>query len=202
MSISVLNTDAGLSGKTIQNLEDGQTVTGLKTFDRDPNPPFAVTSGSAAVTNLDADKLDGLHGSAYYVKAVDGLVQLYTPAWAGVTVGNGTSTGSYITTGNQVVWIASLLCGSSTTFTPATNVVVTLPTGLAATTTHVAAATVKGYIMDATGPAYYPLTAAPSATTSVVLTTYASPAVAVVDTAPITFATGDVIVVGGTYFYA
>lgn len=66
MSISVLNTDAGLSGKTIVNLEDGQTVTGLKTFDRDPNPPFAVSSGSAVVTNLDADKLDGQEGSSYF----------------------------------------------------------------------------------------------------------------------------------------
>lgn len=65
MSISVLNTDAGLSGKTLQNLEDNQTVTGLKTFDRDPNPPFAVTSGSAVVSNLDADKVDGLDAAAF-----------------------------------------------------------------------------------------------------------------------------------------
>lgn len=65
MSISVLNTDAGLSGKTIVNAEDSQTVTGLKTFDRDPSAPFAVSSGSAAVANLDADKLDGQDG-AYY----------------------------------------------------------------------------------------------------------------------------------------
>lgn len=74
MSITVLNTDAGLSGKTIVNAEDGQTVTGLKTFDRDPNPPFAVTSGSASVANLDADKLDGLDSLAF-VKA-DGTVAM------------------------------------------------------------------------------------------------------------------------------
>lgn len=65
MAISVLNTDAGLSGKTIQNLEDAQTVTGLKTFDRDPNAPFAVSASSAVVTNLDADKLDGLEAAAF-----------------------------------------------------------------------------------------------------------------------------------------
>jgi hypothetical protein len=65
MAISVLNTDAGLSGKTIVNLEDAQTVTGLKTFDRDPNAPFAVSAGSAVVPNLDADKLDGLEASAF-----------------------------------------------------------------------------------------------------------------------------------------
>jgi hypothetical protein len=60
VSITVLNTDAGLSGKTLVNAEDGQTVTGAKTFDRDPNPPFVVTSGSANVPNLDADKVDGV----------------------------------------------------------------------------------------------------------------------------------------------
>lgn len=59
MSVSVLNTDAGLSGKTLVNAEDSQTITGLKTFDRDPNAPFAVSAGSAKVDNLDADKLDG-----------------------------------------------------------------------------------------------------------------------------------------------
>lgn len=56
MSISVLNTDAGLSGKTIVNAEDTQTLTGAKTFDLDPNPPFVVTSGSGQVTNLRAER--------------------------------------------------------------------------------------------------------------------------------------------------
>lgn len=35
------------------------TLTGLLTFDRDPSAPLAVTSGSAVVANLDADKVDG-----------------------------------------------------------------------------------------------------------------------------------------------
>lgn len=35
------------------------TQTALITFDRDPSAPFAVSSGSAVVENLDADKLDG-----------------------------------------------------------------------------------------------------------------------------------------------
>jgi len=58
---TVTNTDAGLEGKTLINAESGQTVTGLKTFDRDPSAPFAVAASSAVVTNLDADKVDGLH---------------------------------------------------------------------------------------------------------------------------------------------
>lgn len=64
-SISVLNTDAGLSGKTLLNAEDTQTITGAKTFSRSPNPPFVVTAASANVQNLDADKLDGQDGSYY-----------------------------------------------------------------------------------------------------------------------------------------
>lgn len=36
------------------------TQTGLITFDRDPSAPFAVTSGSAMVANLDAERLGGL----------------------------------------------------------------------------------------------------------------------------------------------
>jgi hypothetical protein len=59
MAINVLNTDAGLSGKTIATVEDPQTITGLKTFDRDPSAPFAVSSGSAVVSNLNADQWDG-----------------------------------------------------------------------------------------------------------------------------------------------
>lgn len=39
--------------------------TGLITFDRQPAAPFAVTSGSAKVANLDADKLDGLDSTAF-----------------------------------------------------------------------------------------------------------------------------------------
>lgn len=89
MSISVLNTDAGLSGKTIANLEDTQTFTGQKTFDRDPLAPFVVSSGSAVVTNLDADAVDGAH---YAVGA-------WTPIIGGSTSESGqvysVSTGRY-----------------------------------------------------------------------------------------------------------
>lgn len=42
------------------------TIDGVWTFDKDPSAPFVVTSGSAKVTNLDADLLDGEEGSAYH----------------------------------------------------------------------------------------------------------------------------------------
>lgn len=64
---NIANNAAEMLGKTVM-LADGatpRTVTNLFTFDRDPNPPFAVTSGSAKVTNLDADLLDGLSSAAF-----------------------------------------------------------------------------------------------------------------------------------------
>lgn len=59
MSVSITNTDANVSGKTLVIAENAQTITGLQTFDRDPSAPFAVSASSAVVTNLDADKWDG-----------------------------------------------------------------------------------------------------------------------------------------------
>lgn len=58
-TVTVTNTDANLSAKTLVVAENAQTVTGLQTFSRSPNPPFAVTAGSTKVANLDADKADG-----------------------------------------------------------------------------------------------------------------------------------------------
>lgn len=66
LPIQVANSAANLAGKNLLTAEDGQVVTGQKTFDRDPNPPFAVAAGSAAVPNLDADKLDGEEGAAFH----------------------------------------------------------------------------------------------------------------------------------------
>jgi hypothetical protein len=43
--------------------------TGLVTFDRGAGAPFAVVLGAAVVANLDADKLDGQHGSYYLNRA-------------------------------------------------------------------------------------------------------------------------------------
>lgn len=75
MSVSVLNTTAGLSGKTLALLEGSQTFTGQKTFDVGASAPFVVVSGAAKVSNLDADKLDGAEGTAYHDAAqLTGLV--------------------------------------------------------------------------------------------------------------------------------
>lgn len=64
MSSPVLaNPASQLSGKTLLTVEDDQTITGQIAFNRAPNAPFAVAVGSASVTNLDADKVDGLHAA-------------------------------------------------------------------------------------------------------------------------------------------
>jgi hypothetical protein len=63
---NVANTAANLSGDTLLTAENSETKTGLLTFDRGAaTAPFAVAQATAAkVTNLDADKLDGIEGAA------------------------------------------------------------------------------------------------------------------------------------------
>lgn len=67
--VAVGNTSSGLSGKTILATDVDATVTGLHTFNRGAgSPPFAVNSGATAVSNLDADKVDGIEGTALATK--------------------------------------------------------------------------------------------------------------------------------------
>jgi hypothetical protein len=72
--IQVANSDADLSDNTLVTEENAYTITGLHTFSRSTNAPFAVVSGAAVVANLDADKLDGIQATGF-VKA-DGTVAL------------------------------------------------------------------------------------------------------------------------------
>lgn len=59
-TVVIANTTANISGKTVILAERDHTITGSWTFSRSPSAPFSVTASSAVVTNLDADKLDGL----------------------------------------------------------------------------------------------------------------------------------------------
>lgn len=144
-TVAVLNTDAGLTGKTIDLLESAQTITGLKTFDLDPAAPFAVTSGSAKVTNLDADKLDGIEGSAFLQKDIsaitDGQILIgktsdhslniaAITAGTGITVTNGAGT---VTIAASTPTFTLLKAGSGTsTAAGATDVDTIAITGLTA----------------------------------------------------------------------
>lgn len=67
-TVAVANTTTALSGKTLMIAETDVTITGLQSFSRSTNAPFAVNSGAAKVDNLDADKLDGQTGT-YYTNA-------------------------------------------------------------------------------------------------------------------------------------
>ena len=80
-TISVLNTSANLSGKTLLAAENDYTITGNLTFDRDPSAPFTVTASSAKVSNLDADKLDGFDWTSGVTNVQAGDGSLSAPAF-------------------------------------------------------------------------------------------------------------------------
>jgi len=97
--IQVANTDADLSDNTLITEENAYTITGLHTFSRSTNAPFACVSGAAVVAYLDADKLDGQEGS-YYLAAANftgtlavnrGGTGAATFTDGGVLLGSGTS---------------------------------------------------------------------------------------------------------------
>jgi len=97
--IQVANTDADLSGNTVVTEENTYTITGLHTYSRGSNAPFACISASAYVQYLDVDKLDGQEG-AYYLAAANATGTLAvnrggtgaaTFTDGGVLLGSGTS---------------------------------------------------------------------------------------------------------------
>ncbi|NDE99246.1 MAG: hypothetical protein EB034_13370 [Verrucomicrobia bacterium] len=122
MSVTVLNTTASLSGKTLAKLEDTQTFTGQKTFDLGASSPFLVVSGAAKVANLDADLLDGQEGT-YYTNASN-LASGTVPT---ARLGSGTANIGTALRGDStwgVVTPLSAVCGRLT-LTTATPVTVT-----------------------------------------------------------------------------
>lgn len=62
-TVSLASTTAEVNNKNVTTEEGAHTISGLFTFDRDPSAPFAVSSGSAVVTNLNADMVDGIHAA-------------------------------------------------------------------------------------------------------------------------------------------
>ncbi len=64
--INIGNSAAALAGKTVLTAEGSHVVSGVLSFQRAPDAPFDVETGSAVVPNLDADLLDGEEGSDYH----------------------------------------------------------------------------------------------------------------------------------------
>src|SRR3990167_4031982 len=73
-TVTLANTTANLSGAEVVKKDGTHTITGTITFDKDPSAPFAVTSGSAVVTNLDADMVDGYEAAELAALAEDETV--------------------------------------------------------------------------------------------------------------------------------
>ena len=117
--IQVINTDADLAGNTLVTEENAYTITGLHTFSRSTNAPFAVVSGAAVVSNLDADELDGQHGSYYLAAAnftgtlavANGGTGATSLTDGGVLLGNGTGA----ITAMAVLADGEMLVGDGTT---------------------------------------------------------------------------------------
>ena len=103
--IQVVNTDADLSDNTLLTEENAYTITGLHTFSRSTNAPFAVNSGAAVVANLDADKLDGVEATGF-VKA-NGTVALSANWDAGAYEIRAQTLEADVSTGTAPLTIAS-----------------------------------------------------------------------------------------------
>jgi hypothetical protein len=122
--IQVANTDADLSGNTVVTEENTYTITGLHTYSRGSNAPFACITGSAYVQYLDADKLDGQEG-AYYLAAanITGTTLASTVVTSSLTtvgtIGSGTWQGTTVAvnqggTGATSLTDGGLLLGAGT----------------------------------------------------------------------------------------
>lgn len=138
-TVAVANTTTNISGQTVLLAARDQTITGQHTFDRDPSAPFVVTSGSAVVSNLDADKVDGQDG-AYYLSLANATNwstaslawSTYTPT---ITASSGTftsvsATGRYAEMGT--ICFVQAVITITTNGTAAGYIKVPLPIGAAA----------------------------------------------------------------------
>ena len=196
MSVTVLNTDAGVSGKTLVTAEGTHTIDGLHTFDRDPNAPFAVAAGSAVVTNLDADKLDGSEGSSYVHKTNDAVWTAFTPTWTNLSVGNGSASAKYMQIGKIVFYKIFLLFGSTTSVSGL--ITASLPaTSIALGNSVTTGGSYLAY--DSGSAAYYSGTARLATTTTLELINQAAPMTSTSSTVPFTWASADQLYITGSY---
>lgn len=197
---TVTNTAASLAGKTLVTLQDSQVITGAITFDRDPSAPFVVTSGSAKVSNLNADTLDGIDGASFFLTSA-AAVQSYTPTWTNSgtanSLGNGTIAGTYIQIGKFVSFRIIFTYGSTTT---SGNGVWVFSVPVTAVGSGPAAGGIGLVATDVSASAIYAGAAINSTLSSFVPVTLASPVAAFTATAPVTWATGDQVYMSGYYF--
>jgi hypothetical protein len=121
----------------------------------------------------------------------------FTPAWSNITVGNGTSAGSFISAGKLVFFQASLTFGSTTSVTGAIGL-----NSLTTSNTFGVAPGVQATCFDTSATQFYAGVAFNVSASAITIATLASPIVAWSATVPVTWATGDVLSVTGWYFAA
>lgn len=194
---AVANSTADLAGKIVMlaNSTTPRTVTNLFTFDRDPSAPFAVTSGSAKVTNLNADLLDGVDGTGYARLWTPSGTTAFTPTWGNTgtanTLGNGTIQGEYLQVDHLVYYNEQLRWGSTTV---SGNGSWTFSIPFTADSFGAAQGSVLAF--DSSSGAIYAGTTI-NAGTGATPTTLAAPVVGYAATVPYTWATNDVIMLHG-----
>lgn len=121
-TVSIANTTANVSGKTVTLAERDHTITGSWTFSRSPSAPFTVTVGSAVVTNLDADKLDGLHGPVGAIVGISDIQTLTNKTLTSPTIATPTITSPTINTSILSTKLIAGICEGRLTLTSGTPV--------------------------------------------------------------------------------
>jgi hypothetical protein len=169
-------------------------------------------SGSASAANRiitkSSDTITLAAGFGYTVLTYDGTnsrwrmgtfdqgVLSYTPSPTGFSLGNGTLTGSYVRSGDQVNWSITLVIGSTTSFSSAIEI--SLPV-----TTSNGVIVGAGIVVDVGSGNYTCL--AYSSGSGTRATFYSCDGLrtgAFTSAEPMTWATGDSLTVSGTYFAA
>jgi hypothetical protein len=194
---NVANTASNISGDTLLTAENNETKSGLLTFDRGAaTAPFAVAQATAAkVTNLDADKLDGLDSTAF-LELSDVVSSSYTPTWSG-TIGNGTISGKSLQFG-KLVFFEIVITWGNTTSHAASAQTFTLPVAAVAT----GRACGVGVVTDSGAGQYTCLGFINGSGTLQFYNADGLQGGAFTNTAPMAWTTNDSLTVSGWYFAA
>lgn len=164
---------------------------------RDPSPTEGELSYLA-----DIDTYEWYNGAGWVTLFAPGAWQSYTPIWGAASgvqpvLGNGTTIGRYIQYGKTVHFIARLGIGSTSTFGGGAQWSLSLPVNAQ----NVAGQLVLGRVFDTSAPQSYMVLGQLSTGTEVRLEVQSAGADlnAVRQGFPITFVSGDVVTVEGTY---
>lgn len=177
------------NGYELASNPDGSTVT------------VALSGGRAFSFSPSVDERSALsHGELAATIAGTGTSlgawTAFTPTLAGFTLGDGTVTGKYSQAGKTVSWNATMTFGS-TSAAAAASPTLTIPVTAASATN----APVGAEFYDVSTTTYYDAVGRYSSTTVVTLAIPGASGVWTTPstTAPFTWATGDMIIVSGTY---